>query len=176
VHPLLLWIASFACPATLAQRAHYVVCYDTANRAALWTLHEITPGSLQANASIRRSFRKDRALNAPPSSAYTNTGYDRGHLVPARDLPGDQETFLTSNAVPQLPETNTKIWRKIEEQIRRQARTSKSALILTRAAYANCDDPAITVPVPCHLEKLVLFQSPEGETRITHFLSPPARP
>lgn len=42
-------------------------------------------------------------------------------------------TFLTSNAVPQLPEVNTRHRRKVEDQLRRDARHARATIILTSA-------------------------------------------
>lgn len=47
---------------------------------------------------------------------YTNTGYDRGHLVPNADYGTD--TYFISNAVPMVPAFNRGMWRISEQMIR----------------------------------------------------------
>lgn len=55
-------------------------------------------------------------LDVLSSSDYTNTGYDRGHLVPNADYGHD--TFYMVNAVPMLPNFNRGSWKRSEEYIR----------------------------------------------------------
>lgn len=162
-----------SCPGHLARRVHYVVCFDTQLRAPLWTAHELQPET--ANASKRRTrFRKDRELNSHSAAAFTNSGFDRGHLVPARDLPGDEQTFLVSNVVPQNPAVNRGPMRKLEAGIRAHARPSASVIVVTRPTYGDCGVPGFAVPVPCAIEKIVLVTT--AETRACYAIRLPNRP
>ena len=115
MHELLLSILTF-CPATLAERQDFTVCYDTANQRAFWTSHTPKPSTAPVT---RKHWRKDHELNSLPSAAFTNSGFDRGHLASAADLPNSTDTFLTSNAVPQNPKLNRGEWRRLENQIRK---------------------------------------------------------
>lgn len=50
------------------------------------------------------------------SEDYTNTGYDRGHLVPNADY--GKDTYIISNAVPMIPKFNSGSWKMSEQFIR----------------------------------------------------------
>ena len=152
----LLYILFALCPATFAERQGYAVCYDTQNQRALWTVHQPSPS--QAPTS-RKHWRKDHELNSLPPSAFTNTGFDRRYLASAADLPESQDTFLTSNAVPQNRALNRGPWRKLENQLRRQ----RATLVITGALYANCGNEKIEAP--CYLYKIAYL--PDGQVQIT---------
>ena len=147
----LLYILLALCPATLAERQGYTVCYDTQNQRALWTVHQPLPSQAP---TTRKHWLKDHELNSLPTSAFTNTGFDRGHLAASADLPGSPDTFLTSNAVPQDPKLNRGSWRRLENRIRREHAT----LVATGAVYGNCGNEKIEAP--CAIYKIALL--PDG--------------
>jgi DNA/RNA endonuclease G (NUC1) len=62
-------------------------------------------------------FRKDPYnINVLRQEDYTNTGFDRGHLVPNADY--GEDTYIISNVVPMLPKFNKGDWKKSEQLIR----------------------------------------------------------
>ena len=148
---LLFLILSF-CPATLAERQGYTVCYDTASQRALWTKHQVAPSTA---LPTRKHWRIDHALNSLPTKAFTNTGYHRGHLTPAADVPESPDTFLTSNAIAQAPALNTGPWRRLENQIRKRG----PATVITGAIYNNCGNDKIEAP--CYIYKVARFEDGE---------------
>jgi len=151
VSHLVLLILTY-CPATLAQRDAFTVCYDRQNQRALWTAHTPNPTS---NPTPRKHWRKDHELNSLGAAAFTNTGFDRGHLTPSADLPESQDIFLTSNAIAQNPQLNRGAWRRLENQIRKQHATQ----VTTGAIYNNCGNEQIEAP--CFIYKLAYL--PDGQ-------------
>lgn len=147
MHALLLLLVT-TCPATLAERDGFTVCYDTVNQRPLWTSHQPRHSSAP---SPRKHWRKDHKLNSLPPKAFTNTGFDRGHLASAADLPESEDTFLTSNAVPQNRALNRGEWRKLENQIRRDRATR----VITGAFYNNCGNEMIEAP--CFVYKIAIL-------------------
>jgi endonuclease G len=147
VYELFLLLAT--CTATLAERDGYTVCYDTQNQRPLWTIHQPRPS---ATPTPRKHWRKDHPLNSLPTSAFTNSGFDRGHLATAADLPESQDTFLTSNAVPQIQSLNRGQWRALENEIRKL----RPIRVLTGAVYANCGNEQLEAP--CFLYKLAILE------------------
>lgn len=133
------------CPATFAQRQDFAVCYDTANRRPLWTAHEIKPST---TSSRRKHWRKDHELNSQPAAAFTNSGYHRGHLAPAADIPESDDSFLTSNAIAQNAQLNAGAWRSLENQIRKKG----PAHVITGAIYNGCGNEQIEAP--CEIYKV----------------------
>ena len=151
MYQLYLLILS-TCPGTLAERQAFTVCYDTVNQRALWAKHQVKPATAPAT---RKHWRIDRDLNSLPSSAFTNTGFDRGHLVTADDAPESPDTFLTSNAVAQDPQLNRGPWRRLENEIRKRG----NATVLTGAIYNNCGTEKIEAP--CVIYKIARFENGE---------------
>jgi len=148
----IILLALTHCPATLSHRQDFTVCYDTQNQRALWTSHTPKPSSAPPP---RKHWRKDHELNSLPSAAFTNTGFDRGRLTPAADLPESEDTYLTSNAIAQTPELNRGEWRQLEIQIRKHP----AAQVTTGAIYANCGNQKLEAP--CFIYKIARL--PDGQ-------------
>ncbi|MBM3766889.1 MAG: DNA/RNA non-specific endonuclease, partial [Acidobacteria bacterium] len=149
---LLLLTILTTCPATLAERDSFTVCYDTPSQRALWTSHTPQPSS---QPTRRRHWRKDHELNSLPSAAFTNTGFDRGHLTPVADVPASEDAYLTSNAIAQNRKLNRGEWRQLENQIRNQ----RAARVITGAVYNNCGNER--VEAPCYIYKIAYL--PDGQ-------------
>lgn len=111
-------------------------------------------------------FRADKRIADSPTPAdYTNSGYDRGHMVPAANADDPNEmsdTFLMTNMTPQLPSVNRVAWKNLEERVR----SVPFKWVITGAHYGS--NPKIIgknkVPVPQFLYKVVFFDS--GNTAV----------
>lgn len=112
-------------------------------------------------------FRADKRIADSPTPAdYTNTGYDRGHMVPAANADDKQEmsdTFLMTNMTPQLPSVNRTAWRLLEDRVR----SVPFKWVVTGAYYGPSPKCDVTVkcigkakvPVPLFLYKVAYFES-----------------
>lgn len=147
----------------LAHRTAYTLCFSATHKTALWTIHEVTTTTPTGAPHRRLRFHHDAQLSIPSArdTDYRNSGFARGHLVPAADLgnipQAFEETFLLSNAVPQDQSLNQGKWRALENAIRRIAATADSVIVLTGPVL--CDTTAIganQIAVPCELFKIVL--------------------
>ncbi len=156
----------------LSQRTAFTICLSATHNIPLWAAYELTPAMLNASAP-RQSFRHDPALSAT-NTDYRNSGYHRSHLVPASDVAANPEavrdSYLLSNAVPQLPELNLSAWRKIENAIRRLAAHSEALYIITGTLF-DCGGSvahigANQIAVPCATYKAVLAL--QGGAKITY--------
>lgn len=128
----------------LAVKHSFLVCHSGAVKAPLWTIHELPPSHLTSpvSSSGRRSrFRRDWTLSMPGASDadYRNSGFSRGHLVPARDVAGDEQSlrdsFLLSNAVAQDSSMNLSIWRRLENRTRRLSEAADSVIVVTGVVF-----------------------------------------
>lgn len=152
------------------RRTAFVVCLSDAHKVPLWTAYELTASMLHAAAGRRLAFRHDSAL-AATNADYRNSGYHRSHLVPASDVASNpealRESYLLSNAVPQLGELNLSAWRRVENDIRSLAARSEALYIVTGALF-DCTEVSHIGPnqiaVPCAMYKVVL--AVEGEKRM----------
>jgi DNA/RNA endonuclease G (NUC1) len=80
-----------------------------------------------------RYFRVDPyKIDTLKNNDYTNSGYDRGHLVPNADYGAD--TFIITNVVPMLSAFNRGSWKKSEKNIRDMY---KRKLIYKGCDYSN---------------------------------------
>jgi endonuclease G len=154
-----------ACTGEPADRVFFFLCHSPAHKTPLWVAHTLTAEQLEAAAASRPShFRQDRDLASPTAADrdYRYSGFHRGHLAPAADfasLDAVRATFLLSNAVPQAPFVNTGAWRRLENAVRRAARTAQRVHVFTGALFEG--EPKTIGPgqvaVPSHTYKVVLL-------------------
>jgi len=107
------------------------------------------------------AFRPDPAVvNSPTPDDYTNSGFDRGHMVPAADSSNAtqmSDTFFMTNMTPQYPSVNRIAWKLLEESVRGM----DTKTVLTGAIYKKENYAVIgthKVPVPAVLYKVVYLK------------------
>jgi endonuclease G len=96
---------------------------------------------------------------------YKGSGFDRGHMAPAGDMPSAQamaQSFSLANMVPQAPEHNRGVWAKTVEAATRKyaSRATGDVYVITGPVYepSVAESPGIgsgMVRVPKYLFKLV---------------------
>lgn len=94
---------------------------------------------------------------------YKGSGYDRGHMAPAADMPTPAamaQSFSLANIIPQNPENNRGPWSSIEKATRNYAlRAQSDVFVFTGPVYLKTDWQtsfmAGSVSVPSHIFKLV---------------------
>lgn len=142
----------------------FATVYDPAKQANVFST-EIVQDRIK-KVSRTDDFRPDKRIaNAPTPEDYTNSGYDRGHMVPAADADDPVEmsdTFFMTNMTPQLPSVNRQAWRMLEDRVR-----SVPFKYVVTGAYYNANPKKIgkhLVPVPDMLYKVVFFA--DGKTAV----------
>lgn len=142
----------------------FATVYDPKNQANIFS----TEIAQERVRKVPRTddFRPDkRVANAPTPDDYTNSGYDRGHMVPAANADDPNEmsdTFLMTNMTPQLPSVNRVAWRMLEDRVR-----STPFKYVVTGAYYSANPKRIGkrgVPVPDMLYKVSFF--PDGKTAV----------
>ncbi|AJG25001.1 DNA/RNA non-specific endonuclease [Cupriavidus basilensis] len=93
---------------------------------------------------------------------YEGSGYDRGHMAPAGDMPNATamaQSFSLANVVPQTPKNNRKSWAGIEKATRKYVRRAKGDVYVITGPVFGSTPPAAIGPdqvwVPQYLFKLV---------------------
>ena len=138
----------------------YVSVYDVPGKRVVFTSERLKAGSLVGIMNRTEDFRTDPRLGSksPKLSQYRNTGYDRGHMVPADDASNSREmneTFLLTNMTPQVPSLNQQAWKVLEQRLRNDhQRGSSETHILTIAEY-KLKDTMNGIPVPSGYWKVV---------------------
>ena len=137
----------------------FAVVYDDARNANVFST-EIAQERLKKTPRTD-DFRADKRIADSPTPAdYTNSGYDRGHMVPAANADDPNEmsdTFFMTNMTPQLPSVNRVAWKNLEERVR----SVPFKWVVTGAHYSAT--PKVIgknkVPVPDFLYKVAFFES-----------------
>jgi endonuclease G len=128
----------------LVKHQFYSLSYVESNEGAEWVSYELRPEHLWKNSERESAFKQDPKIESGSvkSSLYLNSGFDRGHLLPARDRAFSQEsmkeTFYTSNVLPQSKELNRGVWKQLEEEIRSYVeRTHEVVQVITGPIWSH---------------------------------------
>jgi endonuclease G len=109
----------------LIAREQYVLSYNAKKRIPNWVCWQLTKSDI--GSASRAAFEPDPDLPSPMAKVtpriYTNSGFDRGHMCPAKDRSSSKEdsriAFYMTNIVPQSPNSNQRGWEKLEDYCRR---------------------------------------------------------
>lgn len=126
------------------------------NRASVADADEKRTNKFFADARLPRAERAEL-------SDYKGSGYARGHMAPAGDMPNVTamaQSFSLANMVPQNQRQNSGPWAKIEKDTRHYvARASGDVFVITGPFFGpgstSTSIGANKVRVPTHIFKLV---------------------
>lgn len=125
---------------TKSQILHYrkfSLSYNEKAEQADWVAYRLYPNSINNAVKRKNNFRKDHKVITSSASLedYKGSGYDRGHLAPAKAMSYSKqsisESFLMSNMSPQLPLFNRGVWKRLEKQVRDWIAISDSLYVVT---------------------------------------------
>jgi endonuclease G len=167
-------------PVVAPRPTHRALCYDAfailhsgESKTPVFVAEKLNRASVaDANEKRTNKFFADARLRSAERATledYKNSGYDRGHLAPAGDMPTAQamaQSFSLANMVPQAPEHNRGVWAKSVEMATRNyvRRADGDVYVITGPVYVPsiAQSPSIgpgRVRVPKYLFKLVYDQS-----------------
>ena len=168
---------------------YFTIGYSWYFRQAKWTLEIINRNQyLLSEAERMNNFRSDTRIPRrfrAGLKAYKGSGYDRGHLVASANNDileiQNSETFLLSNMSPQKPHFNRRIWKKLEDAIRKL--NDKNEILETYVLTAPVfyfdkkvetigdenEKYGIDVPVPHAFIKSVLAEDRKGKLSLWTF-------
>ncbi len=128
---------------TLLCNASYTVLASGITHGPLWSAEHPTRASLEEAGQTKRDgyFHADDRL--PPGDQaqlddFRRSGFDRGHMTPSGDMPGQaaqQESFMLSNVVPQTAALNRGIWEGTEAAVRHLAEQEGELFVVTGPAF-----------------------------------------
>lgn len=175
----------------------YIIGYSYYFRQAKWALELLDPEK-EPESFEEEKERVERADNFRPDyrvpqmfradlKDYKGSGYDRGHLIPsANKLEKDvqnSETFLLSNMSPQHKDLNRRIWRDLEEKIRKLAAKNNiyETFVICGPIFdfntkvstiGTKDKNEVTIPVPHSYFKSILTENNKGALKMWSFIIP----
>ena len=115
----------------------YAFSYNETHEQANWVAYKLFPHSVNNLVKRKDNFRKDLKVVSGSATVndYKKSGYDRGHLAPAKAMSFSKETmsesFFMSNMSPQKPSFNRGVWKRLEEQVRKWIFISDSLYVVT---------------------------------------------
>ena len=149
------------------------LCYDAFavlhygdTRTPLFVAERLNHQSIEAAKGEQRTnqFFADARLRSTERATlddYKNSGFDRGHLAPAGDMPTAQamaQSFSLANMVPQDQRQNAGPWSKIEQDTRRYVLRARGDVFVITGPVFDANSTTIgpnEVHVPSYLYKLV---------------------
>ena len=150
----------------IINHTEYTICYDPQNYDPIWCAEQLTNEMTIGSSTRAPEFKPDPKFpSSAKDSEYTNSGYDRGHQVPAEDMAFNQddmnETFYTTNIVPQNKTMNEQNWKMLEIQIRKWTSNFDRLYIATGPIFDKDATPAyigkdIKIAVPNAMFKVIL--------------------
>lgn len=171
----------------------YVLNYDADLRVPTWAAYRLVRDDLtttrERDACLRIDVRLP-AYDASTSYDYSQSDYLAGRLVPRLDMQRSRasviDTDLLSNASPQYPYFNRRIWRRLERYVRTWARVRGTIHIITGAIFDHDHDghrdpddsdivrwmhPTELVAIPTAYFKILVFEE-GGRLQSMAFLVP----
>jgi endonuclease G len=156
----------------------FAVMHSGVSRTPLWVAEKLTRESLSRARSVKRedTFHPEETL--PPEDRaeladYARSGYDRGHMAPAADMPtisAQHESFSLANIVPQQPQNNQILWSAIEGATRHMTNQRGELYVMTGPIFEGDKVERLNrrVFVPTHIYKAVYdAEKKEGAAWIT---------
>lgn len=150
----------------------FAILYSGTARTPLYAAERLTRQGVGAARKVDRvdAFHDEDELPESWRSRledYVHSGFDRGHMAPAGDMPtaeAQAESFSLANVVPQDRSVNRSLWAAIEESVRRLAIERGTLFVVTGPVFAGTGIQAIKgrVLVPTELFKAV-YDPKRGE-------------
>ncbi len=144
----------------------FSVMHSGVSKTPLWSAEHLTRDSLKAAKEVKREDRFHAEITLPPKHGaeladYARSGFDRGHMAPAADMPTAQaqhESFSLANVVPQNRKNNQVLWSAIEGATRHLANVRGELYVITGPVFEGDKIARINgrVFVPTHVFKAVV--------------------
>jgi len=143
----------------------FALMHSGASRTPLWVAERLTRESLILARSVKREDNFHAEETLPPEDRaelqdYARSGFDRGHMAPAADMPSltsQHESFSLANIVPQQRQNNQILWAAIEGATRHMTNLRGELYVMTGPIFEGEKIERINgrVFVPTHIYKAV---------------------
>lgn len=152
-------------PVMVLENIGYVSAYDPETRTPRWVSYRLFANGQFESGERPDSFSPDERVENPVvHEDYTNTGYDRGHMAPNAPVAkrygqeAQEETFLTTNIIPQLPGLNQRGWQALEAVISDDwAENFQEVWVITGPIFEGaCWEFKTDVRIPSHCYMVIV--------------------
>ena len=151
--------------------SEFAVLHSGVTRTPLWASEHVTYAELLMDIARKDNFYAEPRLPAEERAEladYAGSGYDRGHLAPAANMPSDtamRESFSLANMTPQNPSNNRGLWSSIESRTRDLAQQRGEVYVVSGAVFSGANLQRINerVLVPTHYFKAI-YDTNTGES------------
>ncbi len=143
----------------------FAVLHSGVSRTPLWSAEHLTRESLRAAREVRRDDQFHAEVSLPQEdqaqlSDYAHSGFDRGHMSPAADMPSVQaqsESFSLANIIPQNRQNNQSLWAAIEGATRHVVQQRGELYVVTGPLFEGEKINRLNnrVFIPTHVFKAV---------------------
>lgn len=143
----------------------FALMHSGVSRTPLWVAEKLTRESLIRAKSVKRDDNFHAETTLPPQDRaelhdYARSGFDRGHMAPAADMPtlnAQHESFSLANIVPQQRQNNQILWAAIEGATRHMTNQRGELYVMTGPIFEGEKIERINgrVFVPTHIYKAV---------------------
>jgi endonuclease G, mitochondrial len=160
----------------LMEKPQYVLSYHRDRGEPNWTAWHLNSSWLGSTAR-QDDFRSDTSLPSGwyqvGASAYSGSGFDRGHMCPSADrtktVADNSATFLMTNMIPQAPNNNQGPWATLETYERTLV-SAGNELYIYSGGYGSrgtVDNGHVTVPLRTWKVIMVLSDGSGDVGRVT---------
>ena len=125
----------------------YSFLYSEDHEQPFWVNYILTKNMLENPITKRKdNFRPDPKVKTGSAELidYVGSGFDRGHLCPAKDMEssviGMSESFFMSNMSPQHPSLNRGRWKQLEGQVRKWSLAYDSLIVYCGGVLDSISD------------------------------------
>jgi endonuclease G len=119
----------------------FAVLYSGVSKTPIFIAERLNRAQLEDAKDEKRTNRFFADARLPYAERaqledYKGSGFDRGHVVPAGDMPSARamaQSFSLANMVPQAPKNNRKSWNGIEQATRKYVMRAKGDVYVISA-------------------------------------------
>lgn len=148
-------------------RSQYVLSYNKNRNVANWVSWELNKDWFGDVSRYSGNFITDTTLPAGyyrvKHSDYTNSGFDRGHLVMSEErtktVEDNKATFILTNILPQTPDLNRGVWLNFENYCNSLALDDNKELFIIAGGIfhsQNSINGLVAIPDSCFKIVVVL--------------------
>jgi len=157
-------------------RDGFCLGYSHKRRCAKWVMYIVSEQSVGVDRPRKDNYYADTAI--PPKyrvipEDFANSGYDKGHLVPAASVDFSRravhQSYAMTNIALQHPKLNRQAWGHLERLIRKWTTLHGKLAITAGPIYGKRNKRINDIPIPRMFFKVIYAY---GEQRCIGFILP----